>query len=260
MFREIIRIYEYRELLKNTIKKDLQSRYKSSVLGFFWTILNPLLMLVVYSIVFSVVMRIQVPGYNYSLFLFTGLVPWMFLATTLQQSTMAIVGNANLIKKIYFPRIILPMSIALANLINMLLTLFLVLLASWHYGGPITSLYLYLLVIISVETIFVMACSITLACLTVYLRDLEHIVSVITMAWFYLTPVVYPVSFLPPKYMAFFKLNPMASIIESFHQVLIFGKTPDLTGLLYTALFSILFLYGAYATFNRLQRRFAEEL
>lgn len=260
MLKDIKRVFEYREMLKNNVRKELRARYKGSVLGFFWTFLNPLLQLVVYSIVFSTVMKVKVPNYNYTIFLFVGLVPWNFLAASVQQSTMIITANSNLIKKIYFPRIILPLTITLTNLVNMLLTFVIVFIALFIFGSQISIWYTFLPVIIIVETIFVLALTLFLSSITVYFRDLEHITGIILMAWIYLSPVIYPSEYIPSSVFNLFKMNPMFSIIESYRDVLMFNRQPDMFGLLYVLMLSVILLITGYLVFDKLQKRFAEEI
>lgn len=260
MLKDIKKVFEYREMLKNNVRKELRARYKGSVLGFFWTFLNPLLQLVVYSIVFSTVMKVKVPNYNYTIFLFVGLVPWNFLAASVQQSTTIIIANSNLIKKIYFPRVILPLTITTTNLINMLLTFIIVFIALFVFGSHISVWYIYLPVIIAIETIFVLAMTLFLSSMTVYFRDLEHITGIIVMAWIYLSPVIYPSEYIPSSVFRLFKMNPMFSIVESYRDVLMFNRQPEIIGLVYVLMLSVILLIIGYAVFDKLQRRFAEEI
>lgn len=260
MLKDIMKVYEYREMLKNNVRKELRARYKGSVLGFFWTFLNPLLMLIVYSIVFSTVMKIKIPNYNYTLFLFVGLVPWTFLSAAVQQSTTIITANSNLIKKVYFPRIILPLTTTLTNLTNMLLTFIIAFIALIFFKSPFSVWYIYLPAIIIIETIFTLAVTLFLSSITVYFRDLEHIVSIVLMAWLYLTPVIYPAEYIPSSVFNLFKINPMFSIIESYRDILMFNRQPEIFGMLYVLMLSILLLAAGYFVFDLLQRRFAEEI
>jgi lipopolysaccharide transport system permease protein len=140
-------------MLFTTVKKDLKSRYKGSALGFLWTFLNPLLMLIVYSVVFSYFLRVDIPNYNYTLFLFIGLVPWTAFSATLQLSTNIILSNSNLIKKIYFPRIILPVSMTVTNVINMLLSFVIVLVVTIVFNHRL-SIYICLLPVIFLYNLF----------------------------------------------------------------------------------------------------------
>lgn len=260
MLEDIRKIYEYREMMKSLVKKELRSRYKASVLGFFWTFLNPILMLIVYSIVFSTVMRVNIPGYNYSLFLFVGLIPWIFFSTSVQQSTMVMIVNSNMLKKIYFPRMILPLSIVATNLVNMLLSFIIIFIVVIIFGCPISFLYLYLPPIIIIELLFATGISLILSSITVYFRDLEHIISIVLMAWLYVTPVLYSTDYIPKEYLALFQVNPMMPIIEAYRAVLMFSKTPDIFGLLYACSVALVLIVIGYYTFSRLQRRFAEEI
>lgn len=260
MLKDIKKVFEYREMLKNNVRKELRTRYKGSVLGFFWTFLNPLLQLVVYSIVFSTVMKVKVPNYNYTIFLFVGLVPWNFLAASIQQSTTVITANSNLIKKIYFPRVILPLTITLTNLVNMLLTFVIVFIALFVFGSQVSIWYAFLPVIVMVESILIFALTLFLSSITVYFRDLEHITGIILMTWIYLSPVIYPSEYIPSRVFKLFKMNPMFSIIESYRDVLMFNRSPDILGLLYVFMLSVILLISGYLVFDRLQRRFAEEI
>lgn len=260
MLKDLRKIYDYKEMLKNNVRKELRARYKGSVLGFFWTFLNPLLQLVVYSVVFSTVMRVSVPNYSYTVFLFVGLIPWTFLSASVQQSTTIITANSNLIKKIYFPRVILPLTITVTNLVNMLLTFIIVFAALFISKSPISIWYVYLPLIIIVESVFILALTLFLSSMTVYFRDLEHITGIVLMAWMYLSPVIYPAEYIPSSVFNIFKLNPMFFIIESYRDVLMFNRQPETFGFLYVLLLSALLLVVGYVVFDRLQRRFAEEI
>lgn len=268
MFKELIRIYDYREMLKNSVRKELRARYKKSVLGFFWTFLNPLMQLLVYSFVFNTIMTVKAPpGQNYTLMIFVGLVPWTCISATINQSTTVIIANGNLIKKIYFPRLILPLSMTLTNFINMLLTEIIVfaavLVLTPH--APITVAYLFLPLVFLAVFLLSFAIAVLLSALTVYFRDLEHIFGIITMFWFYLTPVIYPVSLLvnnkvDPRLLSIYKLNPTFGIIDSIHQIMMYGQFPVGKFLLYDFAFSIVLLLISLFVFDKCQRRFAEEI
>jgi len=260
MLRGIIKIYEYREMLKNTVKKDLRARYKASVLGFLWTFINPLLLLVVYSLVFSQVMKITVPMYSYTLFLFVGLIPWNFFSNTVILGTTSIITSGNLIKKVYFPRAIIPISVTLTNLINMLLTFIIIFAVVLISGCPITWLYVLIPFVILIESILALAFCMIVSCITVYFRDLEHILSVGMMAWFYLTPIVYTNDYIPEKYIYLFNLNPLYHLINAYRDILMYNTLPNLLNLIYVFIFSLVLLCIGYLIFDKLQRRFAEEI
>ncbi len=269
MFKELLRIFDYREMLKNSVRKELRVRYKGSVLGFLWTFINPLMQLVIYNFVFNMLMRIEPPeNVSYTLMIFVGLVPWTCFAATLTQSTMAIIGNGNLIKKIYFPRLILPLSLTLTNFINMMLTGVIVFIAVLVLSpkAPITAAYFLLPVVFFAMFLLTFAFAVLLSALTVYFRDLEHILSIVTMIWFYLTPIIYPISLIEsnesmtPSILTIYKMNPLFGIIDSVQKIMLYGKFPEVNNLLYVYGFAIVLLFVALAVFHKCQKRFAEEI
>lgn len=260
MIKDFKAVLDYREMLKTTVSKELRARYKGSVLGFLWTFLNPLLQLLVYSITFRYVMRISVPGVNYTLYLFSGLVPWTCFSASLLMGTNVIVANSNLIKKIHFPRLILPISSVLGNLVNLLLTLCILLPVLWLSGYGINMNYLYLPVVIALLGLLALGFVLILSGLNVYFRDLEHLLSVLLTAWMYMSPIIYSSDTIPTGAYAFFKMNPMFPVVRAFQDILLYNIAPNPLGLLYLASFGILLLFVGYASFARMQRRFAEEL
>ena len=264
MFKEFARIFDYREMLKNSVRKELRVRYKASFLGFLWTFINPLLQLIIYAFVFNKVMRITPPpGVNYTLMVFVALVPWTCISSTINQSTMVIISNGNLLKKIYFPRLILPLSLTVTNFINMLFTEIIVFIAALLLGGHLTWAYLALPLSFVGIFLFSFSISVLLSAITVYFRDLEHIINIFTMLWFYLTPIIYPIEYLNGKsanIIFIYKLNPMYGLIQSVRDIMVMWKFPEWGFLFYDMAFSIVLLLIALAVFDKLQRRFAEEL
>lgn len=252
-------LWQYREMIISLVKRDLKSRYKGSFLGFLWMFLNPLLQMFVYNIVFSTIMRMDID--KFYLFLFVALVPWLFFSTCLSAGTTVIFSQQDMVKKIYFPREVLPIAFTLSQFVNMLLS-FIVIFAIVIFSGvklnPIALLYLPLIMIIE----FILALGITFlaSVLTVYFRDLEHILSIVSMAWMYLTPVVYPVEYVPEKYVKLFYLNPMTSITIAYRDILYYGQVPQINTLINAIALGVLVLIIGKITFTKLQRGFAEEL
>lgn len=251
-------LFSYREMLFSLVRKDLRSRYKASVLGFLWTFLNPLLQLVVYTAVFSTIMRVNID--KYYLYMFLGIVPWLFLTTSLQCGATSIVSNSNLIKKVYFPRLIIPISVVSSAFINMLYTFIIVFLALIVSGVGFSIYILYLPVIMLLEYMFCLGLSFIFSALTVYFRDLEHIIGIVTMAWFYLNPIVYEINMVPEEYLGIFYLNPMTSIICAYRDVLYYQQLPQWNNLAGIWIWSILSILVGSVIFQILQKRFAEEL
>ncbi|MBC2581574.1 ABC transporter permease [Clostridium sp. DJ247] len=258
MLEDIKQLFEYREMLNNLVRKDLRTRYKGSVLGFLWTFVNPLLQLVVYTIVFSTVMRMNIE--KYPMFLFVALLPWIFFANSIQFSAGIIISNKDLVKKIYFPREVLPIALVNSGLMNLLFGFMIVFPALLISRIHLTYALIALPLVILVEYILTLAFSMLFSCLNVYFRDLEHILGIFIMAWFYLTPIVFPVEMVPKKYLNFFFLNPMTVIINSFRDILYYGKLPDIKALLITLITGLLMLIFSYSIFKKLQRNFAEEI
>ncbi len=258
MLGTIKEIIAYREMLKNMVVKELRQRYKGSILGFLWTFLNPFLMLVVYSLVFSTIMRIDMDNYSY--FLFAGLLPWMFFSNSILISAGVVVQNSNLIKKIYFPREILPISVTLSGLVNYILSFIILIPAMLIFKIQPTEAIIVLPVVIIIQLVMVMGFSLWIAGLNVYFRDLEHILSVFLMAWFYLTPIIYPLRMIPEKYLMLINLNPVAPIMIAYQDILYYGVFPEWTYLGYDLLFSIILLFTGLVVYGRLKRNFAEEI
>lgn len=250
-------LYEYRQMIFSLVKKDLRSRYKGSALGFLWTFLNPLLQLVVFTLVFSVIMD---AGYEqYYLFLFVALVPWMFFASSVQDGASSILREKDMIKKIYFPREVMPIATVTSAFVNMLLTfivVFAVLILTGRGINPVALLCLPIVML--VEYILCLGIAMIVSALTVYFRDLQYILGIFTMALQYLTPVMYGPERVPDWALPIFNLNPMTSIVTIYRDILYWKQVPDLSLLLSAFGLGVLFVVIGYVVFNRLQKGFAE--
>lgn len=254
----LLELYQYREMMFNLVRKDLRTRYKGSILGFLWTFVNPLLQLIVYSIVFSVIMRVNVE--QFYMYLFVALIPWIFFTTSIQGGATCILASKDLVKKIYFPRLIIPLSTVNAAFMNMLFSM-VVVFAVLIFSGRGLSRYIFLLpVIMILEYCFVLGLAFIFAALNVFFRDIEHILGIVTMAWFYLTPIVYTVDMIPEQYLGLFYLNPMTNIIISYRDILYYKRPPQFETLGSIVLWSIGFIVLGYMIFQKLQKNFVEEL
>ena len=256
--KNLMELYRYREMLKNLVRKDLRTRYKGSFFGFLWTFINPLLQLLVYTAIFSTIMRVNIDKYH--MFLFVALLPWIFFSNSILLSTNAIVGNKDLIKKVYFPRIVLPISVVTSGLINLLYGFIIVILALLITGVGITAAIIYLPVVTIVAFVMTLGFSLLFSSLNVFFRDLEHILGIVTMAWFYFTPVLFSVDMIPPSFMKVFFLNPMTPIILSFRDVLYYGQAPDWRMLGISLLIGLLLVLFGSQVFHMLEKNFAEEI
>lgn len=256
MFREI---YEYREMIFSLVKRDLRGRYKGSALGFLWTFINPLLQLLIYTMVFSVIMRSGIE--DYYIFLFVALVPWIFFSTSLTGGAGCIIAQQDMVKKIYFPREVLPIAHVTSQFINMLLSfivIFVVLIFTRH---PLhLKAILCLPIIMLVEYVLALGITMVVSAVTVYLRDVEYILGILTMAWQFLTPVMYSVDMVPEQMRGIFFLNPMTPIIIAYRNILYDGTVPQLGTLLSASVIGIVILIVGWALFHHLQKHFVEEL
>jgi lipopolysaccharide transport system permease protein len=257
------------------VVRDLKVRYKGSILGFLWSLLNPLLLMLVFTVVFTVMlpnMSIQ----KFPVFVLCALLPWTFFTTSVSSSIQSITGNGHLIKKVYFPREILPISTVLSNLVNLLLSLPVLFLLIFLFRIPLNGWVVYLPLIILVQLAFTLGIALILATSNVYYRDTSIIMEVVIQAWFFMTPVFYPVEVLPqstilwgislPVRRLVYILNPMASIIASYRSVLygfIDGSPPAPPAWDFfsrTILTALAFLVLGYLIFTRASRGFAEEV
>ena len=254
----MIELIKYREFLKTSILKEFRGKYKKSFLGVLWSFINPLLQLLVYSIVFSFIMRADVP--NYTVFLVVALIPWNFFNVTLAQSTSTVVYNGGILKKVYFPREILPISIVTSNLLNFFISCIIILGALIISGMGISWYIVFLPIIIIIQYILTLGISFILSSITVYIRDLEYFINVILMMWFYLCPVVYSADLIPAKFKGLFNLNPMLHLINSYRDILYYQSFPRFKSLLILFILSSLLLLIGYRIFKRLEKRFVEEL
>lgn len=254
-------LYNYRQMIIGFVKRDLKGRYKASVLGFLWTFINPLLQLLVYTLVFSTIMRSDKE--QYYLFLFVALIPWIFFATSISGGSGCIVSQASMVTKIYFPREVLPISYVTSAFVNMLLTyvvVFAVVIISGRGLNPLALLYLPLIMII--EYFLALGITMITSALTVYFRDLEYILSIVTMAWQFMTPIMYDVTILDghPNLQKVFYINPMTSVIVAYRDIMYEGRPPKLMTLTTAAGMGVVFTFLGFLIFGRLKRRFAEEL
>ena len=259
MFKRIKEIYEYRTMIASLVKRDLKGRYKGSVLGFLWTFINPLFQLLIYTFVFSIIMRSGIK--DYYMFLFVALIPWIFFATSLSGGSTSITGQKNMVQKIYFPREVLPISFVISQFVNMLLSfivIFAVMFIMRYTFNPLA--LLCLIPVMITEFILALGFTFILSAVTVYFQDMQFIMGIITMAWQFLSPVMYSADRVPEKFRTLYMLNPMAPIIVAYRDILYYAKVPELSTLLMAlAMGIILFLIGWFS-FDRMQRHFAEEM
>lgn len=269
MLKKLAELWIYRELVYNLTARDLKVRYKNSMLGIAWSLLNPLLMMLVFTLVYTVMLG-QNQRQDYPVFILSGLLPWNFFSASIMSGTFSIVGNSHLIKKVYFPREVLPLSILLSNLVNFLIALPVLIILALLLGVPLSVWVLLLPIVLLVQMIFALGVSLFLAAVNVFYRDVQQIMEVVILAWFFLTPIIWDVNMLPaskvilgitiPVQRLTYILNPMASIVATYRDILYYGRPIGWDFFLRTIVTAVIVLLIGYAVFHRLQKRFAEEV
>lgn len=251
-------LYEYRELLKSSIKKDVGGKYKNSVLGVLWSFLYPLLQIAVYAIVFPLIMRSNME--NYTVFVCCGLIPWNFFSTAISRSSFTMIENGNILKKVYFPREILPISVVTSEAVNFVISTIIILAFVLGTGMGLTWYVIFYPVILLIQYILLIGISLFVSSITVYFRDLQHFIGIALQLLFYATPIVYATNIIPQSYQWILRLNPMTFIIDGYRSIFYYQQQPDFISLGITLLVSLILCVVGYLLFSKLQKRFAEEL
>ena len=255
VFKEL---YQYRELLKTNVQKEIRGKYKGSFLGVLWSFLNPLLMVLVYALVFPYIMRTNVD--NYLVYLITGVIPWNFFTTCITTGCNCVWINGGIIKKVYFPREILPISVVTAGLINFLISCVIILLFVLFGGIGFSVQLLWLPLIAIIQSALSLGLLFILSAINVYVRDIEYLVGFLLNLLFYATPILYTADMFPESIRWVLYLNPMTTIIESYRNIFYYQQSPALTSLMIVFAVSFMILIIGYLIFKKLERGFAEEV
>ncbi|GBE05806.1 teichoic acid translocation permease protein TagG [bacterium BMS3Abin10] len=260
MFNDIRELVKYRELLLNIAVREIKIRYKQSVLGIFWTILQPLLMMAIFTLIFSRFARIPSDGLPYPVFSYTALLPWTFFATSLSFAIPSLVTNSSLLTKIYFPREIFPMASILAATVDFFIAgvVFSVILI--FYGISVTPYALYIIPIVFVQVMFTLAVALFASAMNVYYRDIRYALPFFIQIWMFLCPIIYPVSLVPERFRTLYMLNPMAPIIDGYRNVLLKGAPPEYGYLGIAAVITLVMLFLSYKYFKKVEMSFADKI
>ncbi len=257
-------LWAYRGFIVGSVKREFQSKYRNSLLGASWTIINPLAMIVVYTVIFSQVMKAKLHGvdsaFAYSIFLCAGILTWGLFAEIVGRAQNTFLENANLLKKLSFPRLCLPVTVVVNAAINFVIIFglfsgFLVLSGNFP-GWP----FFAMLPLLGILVAFAIGLGITLGVLNVFFRDVGQLFGIFLQFWFWLTPIVYPVNILPERLQALMKFNPMACLIEAFQLVLVSGQWPNWYGLWPVTLLAIVFCVLGLRLFRRHVGEIVDEL
>jgi ABC-type polysaccharide/polyol phosphate export permease len=244
----------YRELIWALALKDLKVRYKRSVLGFLWALLNPALLMIVLALVFSTIMRMNIQ--HYAIFLLSVLLPWTFFSQSLAYAVESIVGNGDLIKKVAVPKLVFPVAVVISNLINLLLSIIplaLIILAMRH---PFHWTWVYLPVPLVILAIFTLGATFLFATANVYYRDVTHIVQILLQVLFYVTPIIYSADMFPAKYRWAFHLNPLNYLFNGFRLAVYNGQLPRIQSIAASLTCALVALVIGFAIFRKHQSEF----
>ncbi len=252
-FREV---YRFRVLILTLVGRQLKARYRGSILGFLWTILNPLLMMSVYALVFAHYMRVAVE--NYAVFLLCGILPWTYFSSALAEGTNSILSGGSLITKSLFPPHVLPTVTVLSQLMNYLLSLPILILFMVLYGIPLRASLVALPVILLLQTAFTWGLVLALAALNVHFRDIQHVLANVLLLWFFLCPIVYTAGQIPDSLRFLQYLNPIGLMIETYHAVFLTGEAPSLAVLADLFAFSVVAVVAGNRIFEHYRDSFPE--
>jgi len=263
IFKEIRDVIKWRELLGQMVSSEVKARYKQSILGYFWIILNPLAQMLVMSFAFSIIMRIPTNATSnipYSVFLFVALLPWNLFSNSLSSACGSLVGSASLITKVYFPRTILVLSTVMAKIIDFALALTVLVVYMIAYQLPINLNILWVIPIFFIQQIFTLGLSLFFAAANLLYRDIQYLLSLLLLLWMYLTPVIYPVDLVPEKYRFVFQLNPMSVIVNAYRQTILGGGMPNLMSMSIALVVSVLVLLVGFSYFKSREKIFSDNI
>jgi len=255
---QVVQLYHYRALIQVLVERELKARYRGAALGFLWSFMNPLLLMGIYTLVFSVYMRLDMA--SYPAFLLCGLLPWNCFAAGLNDATHSILGNGSLIKKVYLPSEIFPLVYVSSNVVHYLLSIPLLFVLLLLYHVPPSGALLLFPVILGVQCLFTYGLALILASLAVQFRDLLQVVPNLLMIWFFLTPVFYPRTKVPEQFRVLMDGNPMAHLMQAYQDIFFFRQLPAPGGLVVVALLSGVLLVIGLWCFDRRKDFFVEEL
>jgi lipopolysaccharide transport system permease protein len=254
----VVRLFHYRDLLLTLSVHRLKVRYKQSVLGPAWALLQPLALMLIYTVIFSRIVRVPTGGAPYAIFAYSALLPWTYFSTALSSATNSLVSHFTLVTKVYFPREILPLTYVVAALVDFLVASIVLGLMLAYYHVPLTANLLFAIPTLAVLTAFTVAVSLLLCAIQVRYRDIGVAMPLALQLWMFATPVVYPLSLVPVRWRSFYILNPMVGVIESFRRVILDGRAPDFQALAMSTVVSLLLLPIAFIYFKRVEATVAD--
>ena len=260
MFESVREVFKYGPMIDNMVKREIRGRYKGSILGFLWNFITPIMQIIVYIMVFSVVFRIDIE--NYFLYIITGMVPWIFFSDSLISGSGTIMDQSHMVSRIYFPRAVLPISVVISKLINMIISLAFTFVVIAVTGCTISfTALLFLIPATILLFFFTLGVTLVLAGLDPYLRDIQYITNVLMMLLVWVAPIMYThEQFGEPLFNTILALNPFTYFCDFFHDILYYAVIPNVTTVLICSGLAITMMVLGWIAFDRLQREFAEVL
>lgn len=265
MIRKLKELFKHRQLILILVSRELKARYRGTMFGFLWSLFNPLLLMLVYTVVFGfIVSGGRVAGFPstkfYALFLFNGILPWTWFASSLMESSNVLMVQGALIKKIKFPIEVLPIMVVITNMVHFILALPVLFLFFIIFGKSLSLWVFFLPISLLAQFIFTMGLCFLISALTVHFRDIKDILSNLLTLWFFATPIIYTYKSVPNALKMVLNLNPMTHLIESYHYAFYFGSLPHWKRFSITVLVGLLFFYLGYLIFDKLRDTFVEEV
>ncbi len=257
-FREL---WEYKGLLFFLVRRDIMLRFQQTVAGFLWIIIQPLIQMLIFYVLFGLLVQIPTNGIPYTLFYLSGFVVWQFFTQVVNNSAMSLVGNIGVIIKSYFPRLALPLSTVAGALVDFVVSFLVLLVFLLINGGyPITLRYLLLPILLVLTAIFSSGVGLLFGALMVVFRDMKNLLNFIIMIWMYVTPIMYPISIAPKKYQIFFYLNPLTSLVEAYRWVFLgdAGGLPQINYLLISLAVAVIIWFSGAITFRSMENKIAD--
>lgn len=251
-------LYKYRELLYSITLREIKIRYKQTILGATWAVLQPLSLMVLFTIVFSKFVRLPTDNIPHPLFYYSGLLPWTFFATSLSFAIPSLVTNRNLVSKVYFPREIFPISCVFAALIDFAIASVIFVGMLIIYKVHLTINLAYLLPVVIIQVIFTLGICLFTSGINVYYRDVRYAMPLIIQLWMFASPIIYPLSMVPKEFKALYMLNPMAAIIDSYRRLIIQGLPPDFYYLGIASISAVVIFILSYKYFKYIEMSFAD--
>jgi len=249
-------LFTHKYLLFQLTQREIKARYKQSFIGYFWVVLNPLVQMLVYTFVFSVVIRFETP-IPYPLFLFAALLPWTLFHTSITRATQSLVENSVLLKKVAFPREIIPYAVILSKVIDFIFSSAIFIVMMFIYQVPLTVATLLFIPLFILQLILTTGISLMLSTFNLFYRDIQYLANLLLMVWMYMSPIIYPLKMIPEKYKLIYSLNPMVGILEGYRWAL-FGTPVETNMVIWSIFSSVVIFFVGFIIFKRSEKVFAD--